>query len=574
VNVYRDQTVNDNDQAVMLPLNRGIDPPEQAWVDEDVTPPEDGTADFNAGLASLGFIRAAIRRNRRAWCATAAVGFLVGLGLFVALPTAYQASTTLLLTNGPEPQPGAAVQDDQTIAQSLPVAELALHKLGLQQSAGSFLGSYAATPVTDRALQIVVSAPSSDEAVSRASVLATEFLNYRAAQLRAQQNQLFRSLDQQVSQARHHVDAITAQIRRLSAQHASFAELSNLRTQQQTARSTLDQLVSSTNGTRASTQTLTAAEVTGSTVLNHAAPLPHSRLKHLILYPLVGLILGLVLGLGVVIIRALISDRLRRRDDISRALGAPVRLSVERVHVSRWLRGRHGLAAASDTNIQRIVAHLDSVIPARSQGVPALAVIPVDDPQVAALSLASLAVSCAERGMKVVLADLASGAPAGSLLGSSDPGVRSVSVHDVRLVLAIPERDDEVPIGPFARISSNGRHPSFSEAITAACASPDILLTLAPLDPSFGGDHLGTWTADAVAVITAGRSTWTKIHAVSEMVRLADTRLVSAVLIGADKTDDSLGMTYAQENEHEAEDVQGFFVTADRGSGGGQSHDR
>ena len=181
MNAYRDQTVNDNDQAVMLPLNRGIDPPEQAWVDEDVTPAGDGTADFNAGLASLGFIRAAIRRNRWAWCATAAVGFLVGLGLFVALPTAYQALTTLLLTNGPEPQPGAAVQDDQTIAQSLPVAELAVHKLGLQQSAGSFLGSYAATPVTDRALQIVVSAPSSDEAVSRASVLATEFLNYRAA---------------------------------------------------------------------------------------------------------------------------------------------------------------------------------------------------------------------------------------------------------------------------------------------------------------------------------------------------------------------------------------------------------
>jgi capsular polysaccharide biosynthesis protein len=582
VNAYRDQPVNDNDQAVMLPLNKGVEPPERAWADEDLGPTEDGTSDFNAGLTSLGFIRAAMRRSRRAWCATAAVGFVVGLGLYVASPALYQASTTLLLTNGPEVQPGAAVQDDQTIAQSLPVAELAVHKLGLQRSASSFLGSYAATPVTDRALEIVVSAPSSNEAVRWASVLATEFLDYRAAQLKAQQNQLFRSLDQQVSRARLHVGAITAQIQRLSAQHAPPAELSNLRTQQHTAIQALNQLVASTNGTRASTQTLTAAEVTGSTILNRAAALPHSRLKHLILYPLVGLILGLVVGLGVVIIRALISDRLRRRDDISRALGAPVPLSVGHVRLSRWRPGKRGLAAASDPNVRRIVAHLGSAIPARSRGAAALAVIPVDDPQVAALSLASLAVSCAQRGRQVVLADLASGAPSGSLLGTSDPGVRSVTVRDAQLVIAIPERDDEVPIGPFAHGSQNGRRSSFGEALTTACPSPDLLLTLAPLDPSLGGDHLATWTADAVAVITAGRSTWTKIRAVSEMIRLADTRLVSAVLVGADEADDSLGMTYSRESAHEVEfarenprpDAQGFFVTADPGSGGRHPHDR
>jgi len=582
VNAYRDQPVNENDQAVMLPLSRGVEPPERAWADEDLGPTEDGTSDFNAGLTSLGFIRAAVRRSRRAWCITAAVGFVVGLGLYVASPALYQASTTLLLTNGPEVQPGAAVQDDQTIAQSLPVAELAVHKLGLQQSASSFLGSYAATPVTDRALEIVVSAPSSNEAVSWASVLATEFLDYRAAQLKAQQNQLFRSLDQQVSQARQHVGAITAQIQRLSAQHAPPAELSNLRTQQHTATLALNQLVATTNGTRASAQTLTAAEVTGSTVLNRAAALPRSRLKHLILYPLAGLILGLVVGLGVVIVRALISDRLRRRDDISRALGAPVPLSVGPVRLSRWRPGRRGLAAASDPNVRRIVAHLHSAIPARSRGAAALAVIPVDDPQVAALSLASLAVSCAQRGRRVVLADLASGAPSGSLLGPSDPGVRSVTVHDAQLVIAIPERDDEVPIGPFAHDSRNGRHSSLGEAVITACASTDLLLTLAPLNPSFGGDHLATWTADAVAVITAGRSTWTKIHAIGEMIRLANTRLVSAVLVGADETDDSLGMTYTPESADDVEfarknprpDAQGFFVTADPGSGGRHPHDQ
>jgi hypothetical protein len=66
---------------------------------------------------------------------------------------------------------------------------------------------------------------------------------------------------------------------------------------------------------------------------------------------------------------------------------------------------------------------------------------------------------------------------------------------------------------------------------------------LAALDPSLASDHLQTWARDAVVVVTAGRSSWTKIHAVGELIRLAGTRLVCAVLVGADKTDESLGVT-------------------------------
>src|SRR5262249_11523403 len=162
------------DQTVRLSPNTDTDPPERGW-GGDFTPPEDTAADFTAGLTSLGFIRAALRRNRRAWCAMAAAGFLLGLAVYVTSPPVYQASTTLLLTNGPDPQPGAAVADDQTIVQSIPVARLASQKLGLQESVSSFLGSYAATPVTDRALSIVVNAPTSDDAVQPASARAAAF---------------------------------------------------------------------------------------------------------------------------------------------------------------------------------------------------------------------------------------------------------------------------------------------------------------------------------------------------------------------------------------------------------------
>src|SRR5262249_16931488 len=72
------------------------------------------------------------------------------------------------------------------------------------------------------------------------------------------------------------------------------------------------------------------------------------------------------------------------------------------------------------------------------------------------------------------------------------------------------------------------------------------------LDPSVGGEHLLTWAANAVAMVTAGRSTWTKIHAVGEMARLAGTRLVSAVVVGADQTDDSLGVPYPSQDGQNA----------------------
>ena len=44
------------------------------------------------------------------------MGLLAGAGLYLASPPTYQASTTLLLTVGPEAQPGTAILDDQTMA--------------------------------------------------------------------------------------------------------------------------------------------------------------------------------------------------------------------------------------------------------------------------------------------------------------------------------------------------------------------------------------------------------------------------------------------------------------------------
>ena len=86
-----------------------------------------------------------------------------------------------------------------------------------------------------------------------------------------------------------------------------------------------------------------------------------------------------------------------------------------------------------------------------------------------------------------------------------------------------------------------GDHGHAADPLAVACGSADLLLTLADLDPALGAEHLSGWATDAVVMITAGRSSSAKIRAVGEMIRLADLSLVSGVLVGADKTDESLG---------------------------------
>jgi capsular polysaccharide biosynthesis protein len=515
------------------PPGAGNDGHERQWLVDDVTAVEDQPADSAANLVSLGFLAAALRRGKWLWCVTAVVGLLVGAGYYLKGPHSDQASTTLLLTVGAEVQPGTAILEDQALAQTHTMAGITLRKLGLQESVTSFLGSYTVTPLTDRVLRITASAPSNSEAVRRANALATEFLTFRADQLRAEQQLQFTALDRQ---------------------------LSALRPQGKRASSDLAQLEQAIAADKAAARVTTANLIGGSNVLDAASPVPpHSVKKRLLEFGGGGFLLGLILGVIIIVLRALVSDRLRRRDDVAQALGAPVR-SIPAMGVSRWLPGIGG--RASGRYSERVVAYMRDIVPTSSRGAVALAVVPVDDPRVAAMSLVSLAVSCAQEGKRVVMADLCGGAPAAVLLGAKGPGAHTVSMDGARLVVAVPDPNEFAPAGPLR--STSLRAPSATaDGLAAACSSADILLTLITLDPAVGGDHLATWAADAVVMVQAGRSSWTKIHAVGEMIRLAGTRLVSAVLVGADKADESLGVTLRPEPGRDAATTPGVQADAE-----------
>ncbi len=498
---------------------------------------------MTGGLVNLAFIREALRRAAWLWCITALLGLVIGVGLYVTYPPAYHAQTSVLLVDSANQDPAVQVLTDQSLAESQPVAARVVQELGLQQSVASLQAAYSVTPVTNTVLLFNVGAPSSAAATQRAAALATSYLDYRAKYAQTQEQQLTAQLDQQYSTAQQRLAVIDAEIAQLPTTQLTPAQkiqLDNLQTQLGDQK----QIMQYATGTIASTKANTAAMVSGSYVLDPATVIAHSRAKSAALYVAGGLFGGLVVGMAIVIVAALLSSRLRRRDDIAATLGAPVRLSVGSLRMPRLPRLPMSARqrARRDRDMRRVIAYLHGAVSGSSRGPATLAVVAVDDAPTVALAVASLARSRAQEGRRVLVSDLSDGVPLARLLGVGDPGVHEVSSDGVRLLVAVPERDDIAPVGPVRDGGSPTVWAPPNEAVVTAYSTADLLLTLVTLDPAVGGDHVATWASEAIVVVTAGSSSAEKVHSVGEMIRLAGTRLDSAILLGADRSDASLGV--------------------------------
>lgn len=485
-------------------------------------------AGLTENLASLSFIGAALRRRARLWCAVALAGLLAGAGASLAFPIAPQASTSVLLAVSPNESLADQVVTDLALAQSRPVAEKAMDELGLSENLDRFQAAYSVTEVTDRLLLFTVGAPSSSQAVLRARVLAEQFLKFRARELQLQQGIAVATLHRQIAEASRQVAVLATQLSHWQTQPRSRNERAaviSLRTQHKQALTTLTGLEQAETGY----PVLTASAVDGSQVVDPAAPVHQSRKRAAAIYGGMGLVAGLALGAGLIIVLALSSERLRRRGDIAAALGGRVGLSLGRGARRGGPRLTAGLREVLDTRV------LDA--PAGDDRRPAgLAVVCVDNARTVAESLVRLAGSCAAEGRRVVVADLVPGAPAARLLGVAEQGVSTASLEGAQLRVAVPGPAQVAPPGPLGPAGRSG------EGLAAGCASADLLLTLASIDPAVGAEHLTTWAADAVAVVTAGRSPAARLVAVGEALRLAGARIAPAILLGADPRDESLGV--------------------------------
>ena len=531
----------------------GTDP---GWTDDDgLFDAQPSTAFPPESLVTFRFLRDAIRRHLRIWLVVALIGLAGGLASTVVLPTPEVSSTRLLVTHRDGEDPAKAMATDVSLATTHTVAQRVIDLLKLPETPDDLLKQYSAAGLTDRVLEIKAGAKTSPEATKLATTVSQVFLIFRKEQIALQDEPLRRDLN--AAEAAYSVAQAAvraagddpAEPKRLNSPEALRLGVAGERVTY-VRQQMLDQ---DTQATR----------MNSSRLLDVASPVPVSAKRTLAINAATGLIAGLFVGLAFVIVRALLSDRLWKRQDIAHALGARVRLSSRRP--SRWqLRPfPRYLREAQRRNpeVRLMVQHLDQRIFWGERPTPATAVVSVDDVHTSALVVASLAVALAEEGKHVLVADLSETGTLATMLGVKAPGTHESRFSEPhrRIDVHLPVPDSGPAQGCYLRVSDSSRPDSSGDvALDAAWEVADVVLSLATLTPDLGADHLGTWASRVAVVVTAGRSTTSKIQATGEMLRLAGLEIDTAVVLRPDRTDESVGVSEAEAGPAKTVDVEMF----------------
>jgi capsular polysaccharide biosynthesis protein len=479
-----------------------------------------------APAISIRSLRSALRRRRRLWVTTAIVGLLLGSALHVIVPSKVTSISQLYLVELSGGPPGQAMSDEVALLESQAVADRAVGILHSQKINVDVVSPYKGTGVSPSIMAIKLSAPSAAAALAENNALAAAFLAIRTSVENQRTQVQVNGLESQIEAVKGQIQQLTDQINSLPAPVATTGPAAN-------HRADLNNQLASANtqltGLQAQVQQDVLAEAAighGSRILDPAIVHPASKKKVIIKDGLSGLVAGLALGVIIVILTDLLSDRLRRRSEVAAVLGAPVELSVGRLPRPRWFaqaRMQRALKHPGPDLLmvqRRLREHLESA------SITGLSLIEIESAQPAALALTMLAQSLASEGKRVMLVDAADGRPIATLLASEDAVPQgtpiSVSEHDVTLLVA-PDDPAEV-------------------AWMEGPEDADVILTLATVDPALGAEHISTWVSDVVVMVRAGAASPVQIDAVGRLLRQSLIGVWSAILIEADSDDNSAGI--------------------------------
>jgi capsular polysaccharide biosynthesis protein len=359
-------------------------------------PEESGTV--VSGPISLSFLKSALRRRRWVWIATALVGLMLGASYRVAEPPKYQAVADLFLLEPSNADPNVAIGNEVNLAQTVPVATLAVQQQHWNVPPLALLGTYKASSIGDQILRITAKAKYQAEALAIANGVSHAYIDWRAESLESQNQTAVAGLQKEINELQNQAGPA-----------GSAGTLTNTQTAAELQITTLQNQISTDNQ---QVETLTA----NSKVIDPAALLKSTRKKVVIRDGVAGLIGGLALGMAFVVGQAVLSDRVRRRDEVAEALGAPVELSIGPYRRPRLFRSRRLAMQVTHPSpemqmvARRLSSHLEQAPGA------ALAVVSVECSELAALAVASVALSLADEGGRVTVVDLADGRPLQSLL--------------------------------------------------------------------------------------------------------------------------------------------------------------
>jgi capsular polysaccharide biosynthesis protein len=274
-------------------------------------------------LGTWHFLRNSLRREWRTWVGLAGLGAVLGMASLVLLPPSSTGTVTLLMAHPANLEGPAAMATDVSLLNTREVAVRTVRELGLDLSPDAFQSTISAEPVTTQILTITVSGPNDASAVARADALVTQYLDFRATQMSSLTSGLVSGYNTRIGQMKERVNDLTRQYSQLSEQGATDRASEVL-----TQRAVLNSQITTMQRAIEDSTLQTDAAITSTHVVDPARALRHSAKKAMVLDVGSGLIGGAALGVGFVLFRALTSDRLRRRQDVALALGAPVRFSV------------------------------------------------------------------------------------------------------------------------------------------------------------------------------------------------------------------------------------------------------
>ena len=356
-------------------------------------------------------------------------GLIIGYGLYAKFPPGYTAATSVLLTNNPNADSTEQADTNVALAQSQGVAQSALQQLGLAPERRQLHRFVHSHRLLGPGGPLPVSAPSTGEAVRRASALTAAFLQVRAHYLQTQQQLQVTLAQQQLAQAQQKYGSINQQVSRLSAQPITpdqQAELRGLQAQLNTAGTALNAAQQNVSTVDSGTAT-TASMVKGSQILNSATATPHSFKQG---------------GFSTWCWRSSPASRSVWPSSSSgrscpTACVAATTSRTPSAHPVTFSTGQVGTELAATrrrhaerrrvVDVKRLVAHLNGTSCRRPlRRFADLAVVAVDNAPEVAPAVVSLAETWAREGKQVVLADLSDGSPRhGGLVSSARGCIRS-----------------------------------------------------------------------------------------------------------------------------------------------------
>jgi len=491
----------------------------------------------------LGDYAAAVWRRKWTVVLTAILAVVVAVGLDMSKTKMYTSTVQVLLTvpgsaAGSSASSNAASQPN--VATDIELMQSAAVKSSVAHAVGSVPTVAISEVGTTNVVQIA--------ATSASPVAAAQIANaYANAYLAVSKSDYLGSINGQITQLQTQINSLQTTVNQINQQlaNSSGSNTSSLQAQLTSALSQQQLLKTQLLGLQQS-----SASASGGQIVDPATPSAVPSSPKTLEDALFALGIGLLIGIGIALLRDFLDDRIRNREDLELAADGttmiglipdvvtwkdrktPLLISELRPNAPAAEAYRSLRTAVQFMSIERPIKLIQITSPAAADG--------------KTTTSANLAVAMARAGQRVVLVacDLRKprlheffGLP--NIRGFTTVLLGDAEVNDV--LIPVPEEDGLLllPSGPIPPNPSELLSGARTRALFTQLASDFdvVVIDTSPILPVTDASVLATFTDAVILVAAANTSTKRDIRRAIELLSRVDANIVGTVLNRASQTD-------------------------------------